>query len=399
MSREQFLREALLESAVVVCVGCGGVGKTTLAAALGLEAARRGRRVLVLTIDPARRLADALGLAALGNTPQSIPRSALAALGVPEVGTLSALMLDMKQTFDELVTRFSDSEETRARIFANPLYRHVSEALAGSIEYSAMEKVHEAWESRAYDLIVVDTPPAQHALDFLDAPQRLVDFLESRLVQVLIHPAFSAGRFGFRIFQQGTRRILQLIERVSGMSFLQDISEFLLVFEGMSAGFVQRAGDLRRLLRGPDTSFVLVAGPSEESMLQARQFLARLDERGIRLVGVLANRMHRWPGAGSAPRLDADPSELAALAEALRAASPAPADAQAAARATLEAACAYGRLVERDQAASEPLRAELAAQGRFFVRIPEQREAVSDLAGLDRIARDVFGPAPGEAGG
>ena len=197
-----------LERRVVVCVGCGGVGKTTVAAAIALEAARAGRRALVITIDPARRLADALGVETLGNQPEPLPRAALDALGVPAEGSLSALMLDMKRTFDDLVARFAESPAARERVLGNPIYRHVSDALAGSVEYSAMEKVYELSRSDDYDTLVVDTPPAQHALDFLDAPERLLEFLDSRLVHLLIHPAMAAGRLGFRWFEWGTRRAL-----------------------------------------------------------------------------------------------------------------------------------------------------------------------------------------------
>ena len=221
MRAAEFTDTLLMRGRIAVCVGCGGVGKTTVAAALALEAARRGRRALVLTIDPARRLADALGVEALGNQPQPLERNALRALGVREPGQLSAMMLDMKRTFDDLVERFAESSEARERILSNPIYQHASEALAGSVEYSAMEKVYEMWQRDEYDLIVVDTPPAQHALDFLEAPQRLIEFLESRIVQMLIHPAFAAGRFGFRLFQQATRRVLHVLERVSGIAFLR----------------------------------------------------------------------------------------------------------------------------------------------------------------------------------
>ena len=170
---------------IVVCVGSGGVGKTTIAAALALGGARRGRRVLVLTIDPANRLADALGVGALGNTPRAIPRKRWIAWTCPPEGGLSAMMLDMKRTFDDLVERFAEDEVARSRILENPIYQHASDALAGSAEYSAMEKVFELSEREDFDLIVLDTPPSQHALDFLEAPQRLLEFLDSRLVQLL----------------------------------------------------------------------------------------------------------------------------------------------------------------------------------------------------------------------
>jgi anion-transporting ArsA/GET3 family ATPase len=389
---DDFAARVLERCPVAVCVGCGGVGKTTIAAALALEAARRGRRALVLTIDPARRLADALGVEALGNEAQELPRAALDALGVPPAGSLSALMLDMKRTFDDLVTRFAESAETRERILENPLYQNISNTLAGSVEYSAMEKVYEMWESGRYDLIVVDTPPAQHALDFLEAPQRLIEFLESRIVQMLIHPAFAAGRLGFKIFQQGARRVLQVLERVSGLSFLEDVSEFLLAFEGMSAGFRERAGKVRSLLLGPEAAFLLVTGPSRESVRQAVDFRARLEAYGVSLEGVLVNRMRAWQGPAPDPDALESPAEsdLEALAQALDRAGDANLDAAGAARAAVAAAKGYAALVARDGLATRGLREEVERSGRYWAEIPELPEDVHDLEGLLRIAAAVF---------
>jgi anion-transporting ArsA/GET3 family ATPase len=384
-----FADVALLQARVAVCVGCGGVGKTTVAAALGIEAARRGRRALVLTIDPARRLADALGVDALGNRPQEIPAETLSQLGVDPPGTLSAMMLDMKRTFDDLVERLAESAESRERILANPIYQHASAALAGSVEYSAMEKVFEIWERGEHDLIVVDTPPAQHALDFLEAPQRLIEFLDSRIVQMLIHPAFAAGRMGFRLFQSGARRALQLMERVSGIGFLEDLSEFLLAFEGMSAGFRERAELVRGLLLGPEACFVLVAGPGRESVRQTVDFRRRLEAFGVHLAGTLVNRMHLWPGA-EPPHLDGAEADLPRLAGALAAACGPELEAEVAARAALEAARGYAALVERDARATAALREAMRGQGRFFREIPELPGDVHDLPGLACIADAIF---------
>jgi anion-transporting ArsA/GET3 family ATPase len=381
---------ALLDAGVVVVVGCGGVGKTTVAAALGVEAARRGRRALVLTIDPARRLADALGVEALGNRPQAIPRAQLDQLGVREPGALSAVMLDMKRTFDDLVARFAESDAARERILGNPIYQHVSEALAGSVEYSAMEKVYELWERGEHELIVVDTPPAQHALDFLEAPQRLLEFLDSRLVQMLIHPAFAAGRVGFRLFQSGARWALHLMERVSGIGFLEDLSEFLLAFEGMSAGFRQRATRVRGLLLGPEASFVLVAGPGGESVRQASELRQRLLGYGVRLAGTVVNRVRTWPGAEAPPSLEGVEADLPRLAQALAERSGDAAHSADAARAALAVARGYAGLVLRDAQATEGLRVAMREQGRFFRAIPELPEDVHDLAGLARIADALF---------
>jgi anion-transporting ArsA/GET3 family ATPase len=389
---DAFAEALLLRRRVAVCVGCGGVGKTTVAAAFGLEAARRGKRALVLTIDPARRLADALGVEALGNQPQLLPRDALSALGVPQQGTLSAMMLDMKGTFDELVERFAEDEESRARILRNPIYQHASNALAGSVEYSAMEKVYEMAESGEYDLVVVDTPPAQHALDFLEAPERLIEFLDGRLVQMLIHPAFAAGRFGFKLFQQGARRVLQVMERLSGISFLEDVSEFLLAFEDMSAGFRQRAAQVRSLLLGPESGFVLVTGTGPESVRQATELRDRIAGFGVELEGVLANRVHLWPdGAVPAcllPGATASEADVAALGRALGQATREP-DLDAA-RAAVAAAKGYAALVARDSRATAALRVWTEDQGRYWGRIPELSRDVHDLPGLARVARSIF---------
>lgn len=387
---------------IVVCVGAGGVGKTTLAAALALGAARSGRRALVLTIDPARRLADALGIGALGNEPRAIPREVLARLGVPAGGSLSALMLDMKRTFDDLVERFAESAEARDRILENRIYQNVSDALAGSAEYSAMEKVFELSESGEFDRLIVDTPPSQHALDFLEAPQRLLEFLDSSIVQLLLHPAFAAGRFGFRIFQRGTRRVLHVIERVSGVNFLEDVSEFLMAFEGMSEGFRQRARRVNALLLGPETGFVLAAGPASESVAHAEAFLARLQTSRVPLAGVVLNRARVWPGAGPAPAAIPEPGReeeaVHALAAALGAA--AGADSDAAARAAIRAASEYASLVRRDEEATRVLRDESHALGCFWRRVPELPRDIHDLDGLARVADALFaGTAEGGADG
>jgi hypothetical protein len=221
-----------------------------------------------------------------------------------------------------------------------------------------------------------------------------MEFLESRLVQMLIHPAFAAGRIGFRVFQQGARRALQLMERVTGLAFLQDISEFLLAFEGMSAGFRERAARVRGLLLGPEAGFVLVAGPGGDAVRQSAELRERLTSFGVELCGVLANRMHRWPD-GSPPSAlvpgAQPPSEdLAALAAALRTACGAGVPAERAARAALDAASGYAALVRRDERATRPLREAIERGGGFWGAIPELPEDVHDLAGLARVADAIF---------
>ncbi len=391
----------LIDRHILVLVGSGGVGKTTLAAATGLAAARRGRRALVITIDPARRLADALDVGELGGAPTAVPRARLDALGVPPAGQLSAMMLDMKRSFDDLVERFAESPEVRDRIFANRIYQHVSDALAGSAEYSAMEKVHEMASSPEFDLVVVDTPPSQHALDFLDAPQRLLEFLDSRIVQLLLHPAFAAGRFGVRLFQRSTHRVLQLLERISGVSFLEEISEFLLAFEGMSAGFRERARAVRARLLGPECAFVLVSGPAAESAAHAELMLSRLDGYGVPLAGVVANRVRVWPDAGTppadVPNRGDEIRARAALAEALAKDAPDGFPADDAAQAAIAATSLYAAIVRADARAMAPLRTGAERRGQFFRAVPELPRDVHDLEALDRVANELFAEPGREA--
>src|SRR6185295_15337365 len=223
-------------------------------------------------------------------------------------------------------------------VLHNPIYRHVSDALAGSVEYSAMEKVYELSRNDEYDTLVVDTPPAQHALDFLDAPDRLLEFLDSRLVKVLIHPAMVAGRLGARWFEWGTRRALALIERISGIGFLSDVSEFLMAFEDMSEGFRSRAKQVRALLLGPQAAFVLVASPESESVKSAQRFLARLEASSVSVAGIVANRVRVWPGEGTAPAPAAFAADGAPLARALAEREGESFPAERAARAAVEAA-------------------------------------------------------------
>jgi anion-transporting ArsA/GET3 family ATPase len=382
---------------IVVCVGTGGVGKTTVAAAMAAEAALRGRRALVLTIDPARRLADALGVGELGGEPQELPTAICEELGIRGRGRLLAMTLDMKSTFDGLVERFADSPEAKERILDNVIYQHVSDALAGSGEYAAMERVYEMSQRDDFDLIVVDTPPSQHALDFLDAPQRLIEFLDSRIVQLLVHPAFAAGRLGFRLFHRASHTVLKLIERVSGVSFIEDLSEFLMAFDVMSEGFRERAGRVRRLLLGPESGFVLVAGPSREAARSADEFLKHLEGSGVPMAGVVLNRTRMWPEAGDErepPAALLDDRDLEPerdlLAQALKSQCGDADQAQAASRAALEVARGYASLTQLDRRNSAPLCQRARRSGLFVSLVPELPRDVHDLAGLRQIARHLF---------
>jgi anion-transporting ArsA/GET3 family ATPase len=380
-----------LERPILVCVGTGGVGKTTLSAALGLEGARRGRRALVLTIDPARRLADALGTGALSEEPRAIPDDALRSAGIEMRGSLEAMTLDPKRTFDRIVERYAPDEETLRRICANPIYQNLTDALAGTREYAAMEQLHEIHASGRYDLIVVDTPPARHALEFLDAPRRLTGFLSTQLLRLMFRPALAMGRTGFRLFRLGSATVLRTIERVTGLEFLRTLSEFLLAFEAMLPGFRDRALETERLLRSEACGFLLVAGPDPVQTRLARAFSRRLEREGVRLLGVVANRVRTWPGEGSPPELG--PPERKRAVERLRkclAEAEPTLDAESVASALVDAAARQSLLARRDEGALRELLESLGIRREQMRAIPLLPEDVHALPGLLQIARHVF---------
>ena len=277
------------DAAVVVCCGSGGVGKTTVAAAIGIEAARRGRRVVVLTIDPAKRLADALGVDELGAEPQRIDTAGLGADG----GELWAMMLDTASAFTAVVRRHAADPEQAERIVANSFFRNMAGSLSGTQEYMAAETLHVLAADERFDLVVVDTPPTRSALDFLAAPGVLARFLDHRLFKLLMLPA----RPGMRMFNVATQPVLRTIGKVVGSDVLADAIAFFQAFAGMEAGFRQRADDVIALLRVPTTVFVLVAAPRREAVGEAAWFAGQLAEQGIDNIAGVANRVHPPFGA------------------------------------------------------------------------------------------------------
>lgn len=273
--------DALVErTSIVVCCGSGGVGKTTTAAAFALEGARRGRRACVVTIDPARRLADALGLESLSDTPHRVEGD--------WAGELWALMLDTKTTFDNLVVRYAGSEEQARGILENRLYRNISGALAGTQEYMAMEKLYELDAEAGYELIVVDTPPTRNALDFLDAPRRLTRFLDNRIFRLLMTPT----RAYLRAVSFATQAFLRTISKVVGSEVVADAVAFFRAFEGMEEGFRDRAAQVLTLLRDERTAFVLVTSPRRDAVEEAVFFADRLAGSSIEIDGLVVNRLH-----------------------------------------------------------------------------------------------------------
>ena len=301
------LQAALDQRRILIVSGSGGVGKTTTAAALALRAALQGRRVLVCTIDPSRRLATSLGLETLSDRAREMD---IRRFGPAEGGRMWAMMLDTKRTFDTLVVRHTPDAAARRRILDNRFYKQVSSALAGSHEYMAMEKLLDLSADDRFDLVVLDTPPTRHALDFLEAPERMMGFLDTSVLRWFLKPYFVAGRLTLKVATRTGAFFLKVADRVLGLQFLQDLSEFFLAFEGMYAGFKERAAEVHALLRGDDAGFVLVAGPSALTLDEALYFHRRLVERDMPFVGFIVNRLHPAAGPtaarGPAPDIDDD---------------------------------------------------------------------------------------------
>ncbi len=350
------------DTRIVVCCGAGGVGKTTTSAALAVAAADAGRTVVVLTIDPARRLADALGLDSLSNTPSLVEGD--------WPGELWALMLDTKSTFDTLVTTYSSSPEQAERILANRFYRNISGALSGTQEYMAMEKLFELADEGRFDLIVVDTPPTRNALDFIDAPRRLTRLLDNRVFRVLMLPA----RASLKVVGVATQAFLKTVARVVGTQVVQDAVTFFQAFEGMEEGFRQRAQRVLDLLSDPETAFVLVASPRRDAVEEADFFVEKLAEAGIPVQAMVINRMH--------PRFGGDGAE--GDRERARSLAGTPLEALYENRAQLH------QMADSEEEHVAGLSSRVAPAPT--VRVPLLPSDVHDLDGLAEVASYVFAP-------
>ena len=373
--------DALLDDAsvgIIVCCGSGGVGKTTISAALALRAAERGRRVVVLTIDPARRLAQSMGIAMLDNTPRPV-----AGIDAAEGGSLDAMMLDMKRTFDEVVESQASPEKAR-QILDNTFYQALSSSFAGTQEYMAMEKLGQIHRDAQlgepgsdYDLIVVDTPPSRSALDFLDAPERLSSFLDGRLSRLLLTPA----RGPARLMTAGFSIMTSALTKVLGAGFLRDVQTFVSAIDTLFGGFRQRAQQTFRLLQADGTAFLVVAAPEPDALREAAYFVERLSEDGMPLAGMVVNR------AATAPAHGLSAEEAVAAAGRLGRVEP---DALAAGMLRLYAD--RGRLVEREAT----LRARFAAAHPQVATavVPALAGDVHDLDDLRRVGVLLGGQDP-----
>ncbi len=375
---------------VIVCCGSGGVGKTTAAAALGLRAAERGRHVVVLTVDPARRLAQSMGLTSLDNTPRPVQGTDSGA-----GGSLHAMMLDMKRTFDEIVEAHADPDRA-AQIIANPFYQSLSSSFSGTQEYMAMEKLGQLRHAGEWDLIVVDTPPSRSALDFLDAPRRLSRFLDGRLIRVLTAPAMAGGRAYLKVLNAGFAVVTGALSKVLGTQVLKDVQTFVTAFDTLFGGFRERAEWTYRLLQAPGTAFIVIAAPEPDALREASYFVERLDEERMPLAGLIVNRVHRSP----ASRLSAARSLAAAEtlengdgpngSGATGSGEESPADARyPLATAALRLHAGRMQLVARERRLAENFTSAHPAVP--VAEVAAQPEDVHDLAGLRDIGESLAG--------
>jgi anion-transporting ArsA/GET3 family ATPase len=344
---------------IVICAGPGGVGKTTTAAAVAMGLAERGLKVAVVTIDPARRLADSLGLEELGNEPALVDPGRFAAQGIDLRGELWAMMLDAKRTFDELIERLAPDARTRDEVFANRIYQQLSSAVAGSQEFTAIAKLYELDQEGGYDVVVLDTPPSRNALDFLDAPGRLTGFFQGRAIRIFLRPAGLLGR--------GSGLVFGLLRRVTGVDLLDDLSVFFRSLGGMIDGFSERARRVGALLADPETTFLIVAAPRHDPVEEAIFFHRKLRDAGMPFGGLVVNRVHHAPvaavPAGLGPALGERVAETARELEAL---------------------------AERDAFNVARLRRELGDPPAL--EVPELGGDVHDVEGLALVRRHLFGP-------
>jgi anion-transporting ArsA/GET3 family ATPase len=368
--------EIVATKEVVVCAGSGGVGKTTTAAAIALHAAMMGRKAAVVTIDPARRLASSLGLKELSNDPKKVSEKKFASANLDPQGELHAMMLDTKSTFDHVVMTYAPSQQQAQQILDNRFYRNISGTLSGTHEYMAMEKLYELHSEGDYDLIVIDTPPTRNALDFLDAPRRMTDFLDSKVLRWFLLPYMKAGGGLFRIANVAATTFLKVVKRIVGAEVLEDTAEFFGNLEGMYDGFKQRASDVTALLHSHVTSFIVVTSPALESVTEAFFFASRLEESGLPFGALVVNRVHPRYSDG----VEARPRQIAKL------------------EAGNDTSRLLAKLIHNEQEFRKIVRSEEKNLVQLAQRIPRHRwvrvpyldkEAV-DLQGLAAIAAQLF---------
>ncbi len=386
------LPDLLTDKRLVICCGSGGVGKTTTSAALAIQGAILGRKTLALTIDPARRLADALGISSLDHHPRRLPESIYRRRGRRVGGTLDAMVLDAKATLDELVHRYAPSPAAREAILANPIYRYGSRALIESPEYLAMEKLNALEAEGSWDLLVIDTPPTRHALDFFSASRRMVEFLERNRFLAMMTPSGRRRLTGERILGLGLTALMKLLSRVTGSELLSAAREFFTAFEGMFEGFRARAARMEALLRSETSAAVIVTTPEPHALLEARLLYAKFVEEGIPFSAMIVNRVAIDPLAGRS-RQAADrsaPTSLAALPGSIPGLTE---EGRTRAAALVDNYLLYRVLAERDREALAGL-VDLGIDPARVHVVPLLEEEVVRLEGLRKFLRALKRQGP-----
>ncbi|MFW2390369.1 MAG: ArsA family ATPase [Polyangiales bacterium] len=371
------LADVLGSHRVVVTVGSGGVGKTTTAAAMAVHAAMGGRKVLCLTIDPARRLANSLGLDEMTTSEQDVPRSLFESNGLQCEGSLSAMMLDTRRTFDDLVAKYASDEESRDRILNNQIYQYVASSLAGTQEYMAMEKLHEVRKDSTWDLVVLDTPPTASALDFLAAPERLIDAIDSPAMRWFLQVFEGAGKEAFGLVGRGATVLIKGIGKITGLGFLEQVAEFVGGINDLFGGFKERAEQVSDDLRSPEVAFVLVTSPDPLAIGEARFFSEKLSDAGMKREAIIVNQVHALISEPGVP-VDA---QIAALRDAL----PESIDAADIHPRLEEALNEERRWAAADRGQVERLNEQVGSDTRI-VEVPAFDQDVHDLAALAKVA-------------
>ena len=370
------ISELIARKQIIVCAGAGGVGKTTTSASIALQAAIEGKKAVVLTIDPAKRLASSLGLKELSSEPTKVNPRKFASAGVKPAGELWAMMLDTKSTFDKLVERYAPSPEQAKRILGNRFYKSISGTLSGTQEYMAMEKLYELYADGGFDVIVIDTPPTRNALDFLDAPKKMTDFLESRVLRWFLIPYMKAGGGIFKVANVAAMTFLKLVKKIVGTEVLEDTAEFFGNLEGMYDGFKERAREVAKLLQSNETAFVVVTSPAEDAVTEATFFAARLDEAKLPFGALVVNRVHpRWGDPIEASdrritKLSAGDERAALLAKLLR------------------NEAAFSKVVSAEEKNLDELARKVPRHR--WVRVPYLQQEAVDFPGLYAITRRLI---------
>ncbi|MBI2082117.1 MAG: ArsA family ATPase [Deltaproteobacteria bacterium] len=355
------LSTSMRDKKIIVCCGSGGVGKTTLAASIALWAAKNGRKTIVLTIDPAKRLATALGLDTLGLEPQIVRGTAG---GAP----LYAMMLDTKRAFDRLIEKYAVSSTAQKTILENRLYQHLSSMISGSQEYMAMEQLYELFRRQEFDLIVLDTPPTRHALDFLEAPQKMIQLVSHSALKWFLKPGIFASRVGFGMLQKGAK-IFHVFDKLAGFEFLKELSEMLALMEGLLGGFHDRAESVYELLRQEIVGFLLVTSTSSVAIQDALYFYRQMSDRDLPFLGFIVNRVLAGVSDSSSKRLASLSAELRSR--------------------VLSVLDQYQQLADRDREAIALLK-KMGGKKNYYFTIPFFSEDVHDLEGLLKVSEALF---------